>query len=200
MGGGENISDKWCACFSSKICTFYSPFFYIFTFPSPMRRQAYESLLSKYGVELSFHGHVHAYERTLSVNDYVVSSSGTMHATIGSGGTLEAEAVVTTDQNYAQVRGGPGSRVVGPEVRGGPGSRVVGPLVRGGPGLWVHRCKGVKGQGLWALRYERVKGPGLWVHRYKGVKGPGFWVLRYEGVQVCGPVGSRGSRVQGCGP
>ena len=54
--------------------------------------QAYEPLLYKYGVDLVFNGHQHAYERTKPVYNWTLDDCGPMHITIGDGGTVEAIA------------------------------------------------------------------------------------------------------------
>ncbi len=46
-------------------------------------RQSYEPLLYKYGVDVSFLGHVHGYERTNPVYNYTVDECGPVHITIG---------------------------------------------------------------------------------------------------------------------
>ena len=54
--------------------------------------QAYEPLLYKYGVDLVFNGHQHAYERTKPVYNWTLDDCGPMHITIGDGGNAQAIA------------------------------------------------------------------------------------------------------------
>ncbi len=55
-----------------------------------MLLQAYEPLLYKYGVDLVFNGHQHAYERSKPVYNWTLDDCGPMHITIGDGGNVEA--------------------------------------------------------------------------------------------------------------
>eukprot|EP00882_Tetradesmus_deserticola_P008964 GHRQ01009456.1.p1 GENE.GHRQ01009456.1~~GHRQ01009456.1.p1 ORF type:complete len:377 (+),score=58.27 GHRQ01009456.1:1339-2469(+) len=49
-------------------------------------RLNYEPLLFKYGVDLFYNGHTHAYERFFPVYNYKSNECGTVHITIGCGG------------------------------------------------------------------------------------------------------------------
>lgn len=55
-------------------------------------RVSMEPLFYKYGVDVVFAGHVHAYERTAPVLDYEVTECAPVHITIGDGGNREETA------------------------------------------------------------------------------------------------------------
>lgn len=61
-----------------------------------MRRQM-EDLLYEYGVDLVFHAHVHAYERTNRVYNYCLDPCGPVYITIGDGGNVERPATHHAD-------------------------------------------------------------------------------------------------------
>jgi hypothetical protein len=46
-------------------------------------------VFARYGVDLVFNGHVHAYERTHPMYRYKVDNCGPMYVTIGDGGNIE---------------------------------------------------------------------------------------------------------------
>jgi hypothetical protein len=52
-------------------------------------RQSMEGLLYNAGVDVTFLGHLHAYERTNPVYNYTVNQCGTVHVTMGDGGNIE---------------------------------------------------------------------------------------------------------------
>ena len=52
-------------------------------------RTSMEPLTYRHGVDVFFYGHVHAYERTHPVYDYIVDPCGSVHITIGDGGNSE---------------------------------------------------------------------------------------------------------------
>lgn len=55
-------------------------------------RQSYEDLLHKFNVDISFTGHVHAYERTLPIYNHKIMSSGMVTIVNGNGGNNEGLA------------------------------------------------------------------------------------------------------------
>jgi hypothetical protein len=61
-------------------------------------RQEMEDLLYKYGVDIAFHGHVHAYERMNRVYKYGLDPCGPVYITIGDGGNIERLATHHADQ------------------------------------------------------------------------------------------------------
>eukprot|EP00798_Chlamydomonas_sp_ICE-L_P025995 gene25994-11685_t len=61
---------------------------------------AYEPLLTRYEVDITFHGHVHAYERTVPVNGYKPTDNGRLSITVGDGGNIEGVAVVEDGKTY----------------------------------------------------------------------------------------------------
>ncbi|KAK9833911.1 hypothetical protein WJX74_009703 [Apatococcus lobatus] len=60
-------------------------------------RQSFEPLLYKAGVDLAMYGHVHAYERTNRVNNYINDNCGITHITVGDGGNSEQLQTVYVD-------------------------------------------------------------------------------------------------------
>jgi hypothetical protein len=60
-------------------------------------RQQMEDLLYYYGVDLAFHGHVHAYERTNRIYRYGLDPCGPVYITIGDGGNTERLATHHAD-------------------------------------------------------------------------------------------------------
>lgn len=61
-------------------------------------RVAMEDLLYKYGVDVVFNGHVHAYERSNRVYNYRLDPCGPVHITVGDGGNREKMAVPHADE------------------------------------------------------------------------------------------------------
>ena len=65
---------------------------------------SYEPLFNQYGVDILIHGHVHSYERTNPVIQYMADASGCAptYVTIGDGGNLEKVgwAVQTTRKSH----------------------------------------------------------------------------------------------------
>jgi len=61
-------------------------------------RQAMEDLTYKYGVDLFFHGHVHAYERINRLYKYKYDPCGPVYITVGDGGNHEKLAVEHADE------------------------------------------------------------------------------------------------------
>jgi hypothetical protein len=56
-------------------------------------RQTYEPLLYRFGVDLVFNGHVHAYERSKPVFNWTLDDCGPMHVTVGNAGNDEGLAL-----------------------------------------------------------------------------------------------------------
>lgn len=52
-------------------------------------RQELEAPLYKYGIDIVFSGHVHAYERTNRVYNYTLNPCGPVYITVGDGGNIE---------------------------------------------------------------------------------------------------------------
>lgn len=67
---------------------FYSSNVYSEQLPEYMREQM-EPLLFKYGVDVIFTGHIHAYERTHPVYNFTVTECAPVHIIIGDGGNYE---------------------------------------------------------------------------------------------------------------
>ncbi|KAI4345357.1 hypothetical protein L6164_012488 [Bauhinia variegata] len=61
-------------------------------------RVALEDLLYKYGVDIVFNGHVHAYERSNRVYNYTLDPCGPVHITVGDGGNREEMAITHADE------------------------------------------------------------------------------------------------------
>eukprot|EP00257_Ricinus_communis_P016035 XP_015574077.1 purple acid phosphatase 15 isoform X2 [Ricinus communis] len=61
-------------------------------------RVAMEELLYKYGVDMVFNGHVHAYERSNRVYNYTLDPCGPVHITVGDGGNREKMAITHADE------------------------------------------------------------------------------------------------------
>ena len=61
------------------------------------QRKAVEPLLYKYGVDLIFNGHVHAYERSYPVYDFTVDECAPVHLVLGDGGNIEQLAADFAD-------------------------------------------------------------------------------------------------------
>ncbi|KDP39361.1 hypothetical protein JCGZ_01118 [Jatropha curcas] len=61
-------------------------------------RVSMEELLYKYGVDLIFNGHVHAYERSNRVYNYTLDPCGPVYITVGDGGNREKMAITHTDE------------------------------------------------------------------------------------------------------
>ncbi|XP_057498051.1 purple acid phosphatase 15-like isoform X2 [Actinidia eriantha] len=59
---------------------------------------AMEELLYKYGVDLVFNGHVHAYERSNRVYNYTLDPCGPVYITVGDGGNREKMAIPHADE------------------------------------------------------------------------------------------------------
>ncbi|GAV70705.1 Metallophos domain-containing protein/Metallophos_C domain-containing protein [Cephalotus follicularis] len=57
-----------------------------------------EELLYSYGVDIIFSGHVHAYERSNRVYNYMLDPCGPVHITIGDGGNREKMAIRHADE------------------------------------------------------------------------------------------------------
>ncbi|XP_021641480.2 purple acid phosphatase 15 isoform X2 [Hevea brasiliensis] len=57
-----------------------------------------EELLYKYGVDIVFNGHVHAYERSNRVYNYTLDPCGPVYITIGDGGNREKMAITHADE------------------------------------------------------------------------------------------------------
>jgi len=60
-------------------------------------RQSMEDLLYAYGVDVMFHGHVHAYERINRVYNYTYDPCGPVYITVGDGGNGERLAIPHAD-------------------------------------------------------------------------------------------------------
>ncbi|XP_062109193.1 purple acid phosphatase 15-like [Humulus lupulus] len=61
-------------------------------------RVSMEDILYKYGVDIVFNGHVHAYERSNRVYNYNLDPCGPVHITIGDGGNREKMAITHADE------------------------------------------------------------------------------------------------------
>ncbi|XAR48824.1 Acid phosphatase [Bertholletia excelsa] len=61
-------------------------------------RVAMEELLYKFGVDLVFNGHVHAYERSNRVYNYTLDPCGPVYITVGDGGNREKMAIPHADE------------------------------------------------------------------------------------------------------
>ncbi|CAN1193765.1 Purple acid phosphatase 15 [Linum perenne] len=59
---------------------------------------AMEDLLYKYGVDMVFNGHVHAYERSNRVYNYALDPCGPVYITVGDGGNREKMAIPHADE------------------------------------------------------------------------------------------------------
>ncbi|KHN24018.1 Purple acid phosphatase 15 [Glycine soja] len=57
-----------------------------------------EDLLYKYGVDIVFNGHVHAYERSNRVYNYTLDPCGPVYITVGDGGNREKMAITHADE------------------------------------------------------------------------------------------------------
>ncbi|KAL9332851.1 hypothetical protein ACSQ67_002461 [Phaseolus vulgaris] len=57
-----------------------------------------EDLLYKYGVDIVFNGHVHAYERSNRVYNYALDPCGPVYITVGDGGNREKMAITHADE------------------------------------------------------------------------------------------------------
>ncbi|CAJ2668230.1 purple acid phosphatase 15-like [Trifolium pratense] len=57
-----------------------------------------EDLLYKYGVDIVFNGHIHAYERSNRVYNYTLDPCGPVHITVGDGGNREKMAITHADE------------------------------------------------------------------------------------------------------
>ncbi|XP_043806819.1 purple acid phosphatase 15-like isoform X3 [Manihot esculenta] len=57
-----------------------------------------EELLYKYGVDIVFNGHVHAYERSNRVYNYTLDPCGPVYITVGDGGNREKMAITHADE------------------------------------------------------------------------------------------------------
>lgn len=64
-------------------------------------RQSMEDLLYKYGVDVMFHGHVHAYERINRVYDYKYDPCAPVYITVGDGGNGEKLELIHADDDGA---------------------------------------------------------------------------------------------------
>ncbi|KAJ8755353.1 hypothetical protein K2173_019151 [Erythroxylum novogranatense] len=60
-------------------------------------RMEMEDLMYKYGVDIVFNGHVHAYERSNRVYNYTLDPCGPVYITIGTGGSKEGLATAHAD-------------------------------------------------------------------------------------------------------
>ncbi|KAE9607950.1 hypothetical protein Lal_00003681 [Lupinus albus] len=61
-------------------------------------RVAMEDILYKYGLDIVFNGHVHAYERSNRVYNYKLDLCGPVHITVGDGGNREKMAIAHVDE------------------------------------------------------------------------------------------------------
>jgi predicted phosphodiesterase len=81
-------------------------------------RQSMEALLYNFGVDVMFHGHVHAYERVNRMYNYKYDACGPVYITVGDGGNGEKLALLhaddeggcpdpmkTPDHNFAHLSG-----------------------------------------------------------------------------------------------
>lgn len=57
-----------------------------------------EEILYKYGVDIVFNGHVHAYERSNRVYNYTLDPCGPVHIAVGDGGNREKMAIKHADE------------------------------------------------------------------------------------------------------
>ncbi|CAB4261459.1 unnamed protein product [Prunus armeniaca] len=57
-----------------------------------------EDILYKYGVDIVFNGHVHAYERSNRVYNYTLDPCGPVYITVGDGGNREKMAIAHADE------------------------------------------------------------------------------------------------------
>ncbi|KAK7834134.1 purple acid phosphatase 15 [Quercus suber] len=57
-----------------------------------------EDILYKYGVDIVFNGHVHAYERSNRVYNYTLDPCGPIHIVVGDGGNREKMAIAHADE------------------------------------------------------------------------------------------------------
>eukprot|EP00271_Cylindrocystis_brebissonii_P007911 TRINITY_DN2181_c1_g4_i1.p2 TRINITY_DN2181_c1_g4~~TRINITY_DN2181_c1_g4_i1.p2 ORF type:complete len:317 (+),score=52.57 TRINITY_DN2181_c1_g4_i1:237-1187(+) len=63
-------------------------------------RVSLEPLTYKFGVDVWFYGHVHAYERTAPMYDYNVDPCGAVHLTVGDGGNSEGNSFFLNQHTY----------------------------------------------------------------------------------------------------
>ncbi|KAL1181163.1 hypothetical protein V6Z11_A02G029500 [Gossypium hirsutum] len=83
------------------VATWHPPWYSTYTAhyrEAECMRVAVEDLLYKYGVDIVFNGHVHAYERSNRVYNYNLDPCGPVHITIGDGGNREKMAITHADE------------------------------------------------------------------------------------------------------
>ncbi|TYH82092.1 hypothetical protein ES332_D02G047700v1 [Gossypium tomentosum] len=83
------------------VATWHPPWYSTYTAhyrEAECMRVAMEDLLYKYGVDIVFNGHVHAYERSNRVYNYNLDPCGPVHITIGDGGNREKMAITHADE------------------------------------------------------------------------------------------------------
>ncbi|KAE8712256.1 Purple acid phosphatase 15 [Hibiscus syriacus] len=83
------------------VATWHPPWYSTYTAhyrEAECMRVAMEDLLYKYGVDIVFNGHVHAYERSNPVYNYNLDPCGLVHITIGDGGNREKIAITHADE------------------------------------------------------------------------------------------------------
>lgn len=82
------------------ITVFHAPWYNTFVshyLENEAMRQAYEPLFYAYGVDLAFHGHVHAYTRTKPVYNNTLDKCGAVYITIGDAGNIEEVSATFID-------------------------------------------------------------------------------------------------------
>ncbi|KAL5781413.1 hypothetical protein ACOSP7_006442 [Xanthoceras sorbifolium] len=83
------------------VATWHAPWYSTYTAhyrEAECMRVAMEELLYKYGVDIVFNGHVHAYERSNRVYNYTLDPCGPVHITVGDGGNREKMAITHADE------------------------------------------------------------------------------------------------------
>ncbi|KAL3506400.1 hypothetical protein ACH5RR_031782 [Cinchona calisaya] len=83
------------------IATWHPPWYTTYTAhyrEAECMKVAMEEILYKYGVDIVFNGHVHAYERSNRVYNYTLDPCGPVHIAIGDGGNREKMAIKHVDE------------------------------------------------------------------------------------------------------
>ncbi|XP_044484719.1 purple acid phosphatase 15-like [Mangifera indica] len=84
------------------VATWHPPWYSTYTAhyrEAECMRVAMEELLYKYGVDIVFNGHVHAYERSNRVYNYTLDPCGPVYITVGDGGNREKMAITHADED-----------------------------------------------------------------------------------------------------
>lgn len=101
------------------IVNFHAPWYHTYVNhykENDWMRVYFEPAFLKYGVDLVMNGHVHAYERTPPVYQFVPNSCGPIHFTMGDGGNLEGAYKQFVDQTVSV----PGVNATPPAYCGDP--------------------------------------------------------------------------------